>query len=331
MSNLNIPKLPLDIWVEAIVDWMTTYMEGFFDGIKSIVGGIVNFFEYWFEFDVSLLHLVILIIVLSIVSILLYYVGGAWKIAVLAPLSIIIMEFILHVPSSIQVIALFTLLAYGIAQWRIALFTLIGLVLIENLGYWDKTMDTLALVITSALISIVIGIPVGIISASKNSIENIFRPILDFMQTMPAFVYLIPSVIFFGLGVVPGVIASVIFAIPPTIRLTNLGIRQVPDDLVEAADAFGSTPTQKLYKLQLPLAVPTILAGINQTIMLSLSMVVIASLIGAQGVGADVYAAVSRVQSGKGFEAGITIVILAIILDRMTQKLVIQNKQKQQN
>jgi glycine betaine/proline transport system permease protein len=219
-------------------------------------------------------------------------------------------------------IAIFTLLAYWIGRWKLGAFTLIGFILVWNLGLWDHTMQTLALVLTSAIISILIGIPVGIACAQSNRVQSIVTPVLDFMQTMPAFVYLLPAVSFFSLGVVPGVIASVIFAIPPTIRLTNLGIRQVPADLIEAANAFGSTPTQKLLKLQFPLAVPTIMAGVNQTIMLCLSMVVISSMIGAQGVGADVYRAVTQTKTGAGFEAGLAVVILAIVLDRLTHTFI---------
>ncbi|GAB6179268.1 proline/glycine betaine ABC transporter permease [Desulfotomaculum defluvii] len=214
-----------------------------------------------------------------------------------------------------------TLLAWNFSKKSVALFTLAGLFLVNNLGYWDNTMLTLALVLTAAMISIFIGVPTGILCARKDTVRDIVMPALDFMQTMPAFVYLIPAIFFFGLGKVPGVIASVIFAMPPTIRLTNLGIRQVPCELVEAADAFGSTPTQKLLKVQLPLAKPTIMAGINQCIMLALSMVVIASMIGAKGLGADVYRAVTQIKIGAGFEAGLAIVILAIILDRMTQNI----------
>jgi len=224
-------------------------------------------------------------------------------------------------------ILLFTGIAYWIGKTRIALFTLLGLYLVYNLGYWEHTMETLALVLTASVISVAIGVPLGIACARSDKVQKVVTPVLDFMQTMPAFVYLLPAVAFFSLGVVPGVIASVIFGIPPTIRLTNLGIRQVPGDLVEAADAFGSTPMQKLFKLQLPIAAPTILAGINQTIMLSLSMVVIASMIGAQGVGADVYRAVTQAKTGVGFEAGLAVVVLAIILDRITQNLV-TNKRK---
>ncbi|WP_166244891.1 ABC transporter permease [Paenibacillus turpanensis] len=239
-------------------------------------------------------------------------------------------EFLFISLHPLLMIVIFAVGAYAVGRLRIAIFTALGMFLIYNLGFWEQTMDTLALVLTSALISIIIGIPVGIASAGKDAVQNTVTPILDFMQTMPAFVYLIPAVTFFNLGVVPGVIASVIFAIPPTIRLTNLGIRQVPKDLVEAADAFGSSPWQKLVKLQLPLAVPTIMAGVNQTIMLSLSMVVIASMIGAQGVGADVYRAVSQIEVGAGFEAGLAIVVLAILLDRLTQHAIKKKRVRSQ-
>jgi len=219
-------------------------------------------------------------------------------------------------------------LAYLVGKWKFAVFALLGLLLIHNLELWEPTMQSLALVLTASILSIAFGIPIGIWCASSNTVRNIITPVLDFMQTMPAFVYLLPAVSFFSLGVVPGVIASVIFAVPPTIRLTNLGIRQVPEELVEAADSFGSTPLQKLFKLQLPLALPTIMAGINQTIMLSLSMVVIASMIGAQGVGALVYRAVTQVKVGSGFEAGIAIVIIAILLDRLTQNVFKKSQNK---
>ncbi|GMX61293.1 MULTISPECIES: ABC transporter permease [Paenibacillus] len=228
-------------------------------------------------------------------------------------------SLLFHFPPALVLIVLVAFLAYRAAGLMLGIFTLLGMLLIANLGFWDHTMDTLALVMTSAFLSVIVGLPLGIWSARNKTVQNTLTPLLDFMQTMPAFVYLIPAVTFFGLGVVPGVIASVIFAVPPTIRLTNLGIRQVPFDLIEAADAFGTTPGQKLWKVQLPLALPTLMAGINQTIMLSLSMVVIASMIGAQGLGADVYRAVTQLKTGEGFEAGLAVVILAIVLDRLTQ------------
>jgi glycine betaine/proline transport system permease protein len=221
----------------------------------------------------------------------------------------------------ILLIILLALLAWKLANKKIALFTLIGLLLVDNLGYWEPMIDTLALVLSAVFISIVIGIPLGIWASQNSTVRNIVIPILDFMQTMPAFVYLIPAIFFFSIGVVPGVVASVIFSMPPTIRLTILGIQQVPSDITEATESFGSTTSQKLIKVQLPLAMPTILAGINQSIMLALSMVVIAAMVGAPGLGADVYRAVTQIQIGRGFEAGISIVVLAIILDRITQNV----------
>ncbi|MCR8657650.1 ABC transporter permease [Paenibacillus endoradicis] len=232
------------------------------------------------------------------------------------------LEVILREPPAIIIIVIITALVWWLAKWRLGVFSLIGLLFIVNLGYWDPAMQTLALVLTAALISILLGVPIGILSANYKTVRKIITPLLDFMQTMPAFVYLLPAITFFSVGVVPGVISSIIFAIPPTIRLTILGIKQVPEELVEAADAFGSTSVQKLFKLQLPMALPTIMAGINQTIMLSLSMVVIASMIGAQGIGTVVFAAVTQTKTGVGFEGGLVIVILAILLDRVTQNLI---------
>jgi glycine betaine/proline transport system permease protein len=230
------------------------------------------------------------------------------------------------IPSYIFIILL-TLLAWKVSNKGIALFTLIGLFLVNNLGYWEPMLETLALVLTAVFISIVLGIPMGIWASQKQMVKNIIVPVLDFMQTMPAFVYLIPAIFFFNIGVVPGVVASVIFAMPPTIRLTILGIQQVPADIIEATEAFGSTTSQRLVKVQLPLAMPTIMAGINQSIMLALSMVVIASMVGAPGLGADVYRAVTQIQIGKGFEAGLSIVVIAIILDRITQNIGKNKKQ----
>ncbi|AQW21640.1 glycine/betaine ABC transporter [Lentilactobacillus curieae] len=206
-------------------------------------------------------------------------------------------------------------------HWSLIIFEIIGLIYVWNQGYWRDMTQTLTLVLTSSLIALVIGIPIGIWMAKSNVVQMIAKPILDFMQTMPAFVYLIPAVAFFGIGMVPGVIASVIFAMPPTVRMTNLGIRQVPTDLIEAADSYGSTSWQKLIKVQLPLAKSTLMAGVNQSMMLSLSMVVIASMIGAMGLGNKVYFAVGRNDAGSGFAAGLAIVILAIILDRVTQAI----------
>ena len=209
---------------------------------------------------------------------------------------------------------------------RLAGLTALGLLLIWDLQLWDLAMLTLALVLVSTVLALAISIPLGIAAARSDPLNAALRPFLDFMQTMPSFVYLIPAVIFFGLGSVPGIIATVVFAMPPALRLTNLGIRQVPRELIEVADAFGTTPRQKLLKVQLPVALPTIMAGVNQCIMLALSMTVIASMIGAGGLGYQVLVGIQRVDIGMGFEAGLAIVILAIILDRITQNLVPQRE-----
>jgi len=224
----------------------------------------------------------------------------------------------------ILLVVVFAFYATG-KKFGLASFSLIGLLFIYNQGLWTNLMETTTLVIFSSIISIIIGIPLGILMSKSTIAESIIKPILDFMQTMPGFVYLIPAVAFFGIGIVPGVFASVIFALPPTVRMTNLGIRQVPKELVEAADSYGSTASQKLFKVEIPLAKSTIMAGINQTVMLSLSMVVIASMIGAPGLGREVLTALQRTQVGNGFVAGLGLVIFAITIDRLTQSF---NKKK---
>lgn len=218
-------------------------------------------------------------------------------------------------------IAIFAGLAWRFAGRNLGIATVVGLLFVWNLRLWLPTVETITLVLIATFIAILLGLPLGIYTALSPRARRIVMPILDFMQTMPAFVYLIPAIPFFGLGVVSAIFATVVFAMPPAIRFTCLGIQQVPVQLIEAADAFGSTPRQKLFKVQLPLAVPTIMAGINQTIMLSLSMVVISAMIGAGGLGGEVWKAIQRLQAGAGFEAGIAVVILAMLLDRITQNI----------
>jgi len=230
-------------------------------------------------------------------------------------------EGVLMLPHPLIMIAILTVLAWFVSGKGVAAFTVAGLFVIEGMGLWAETMDTMALIFTAVLIALLIGIPVGIWASKNDLVEKLVRPILDFMQTMPAFVYLIPAVLFFQLGKVPGVVATLVFATPPAVRLTNLGIRQVPDEVKEAALAFGSNSRQMLFKVELPVALPTILAGVNQTIMLALSMVVIASLIGAGGLGQPVLVGIQQLNIGLGFEGGIAIVILAIFLDRITQSM----------
>ncbi|MCH8998844.1 MAG: choline ABC transporter permease subunit [Proteobacteria bacterium] len=218
-------------------------------------------------------------------------------------------------------VAIFAALAYGLHRsWRLALMVAGSLLLIVNMGYWEQTIETLALVVFATLLCMVVGIPVGIAAAHRSWLYTALRPVLDLMQTIPTFVYLIPTLILFGLGVVPGLISTVIFAIPAPIRLTHLGISSVPRPLIEAGEAFGATKRQLLWKVELPHAMPTIMAGVTQCIMLSLSMVVIAALVGADGLGKPVVRALNTVNIAKGFEAGLAIVIVAILLDRVCKR-----------
>ncbi len=216
-------------------------------------------------------------------------------------------------------IALFTGAAWRYASKGVAAFTLGGLALIYLMGFWEETMQTLALIISSTIIALIIAIPLGIWSAKNRSAHRVIRPLLDLMQTMPAFVYLIPAVLFFSIGKLPGAFATIIFAMPPAVRLTALGIQQVPADVLEAARSLGATQKQLLFKVELPLALKTILTGVNQTILLSLSMVVIAGMIAAGGLGEKVLEGINNLDIGLGFESGLSVVILAIILDRITQ------------
>ncbi len=228
-------------------------------------------------------------------------------------------EQLLMLPPAWLLIAIFV----GLGLWRIgarfAGFTAVSFILIVMTGFWEQTVVTLGLTFSSTLISLLLGIPLGIWAANSERVSLTIRPILDFMQTMPAFVYLIPAAMLFGLGRVPGIIATVIFAMPPAVRLTNLGIRQVNKEIIEAGQSFGCNSRQLLFKVQLPNAMPSIMAGVNQTIMMALSMVIIASMVGAGGLGNDVLASIQRLDIGLGFESGMAVVLLAIILDRITE------------
>lgn len=228
-------------------------------------------------------------------------------------------ETILLLPPAWLLVVLLTGLAWWRLSWRFAIFTAVSLMLIVGMHLWQETIATLALVLAATFVSLLLGVPLGIWAARNDLVERMVRPVMDLMQTMPAFVYLIPAAMFFGLGRVPGVVATIVFAMPPAVRLTNLGIRQVPKELVEAGLAFGCTSRQLLFRVQLPSARPSIMAGVNQTIMLALSMVVITSMIGAGGLGDTVLRGIQRLDVGLGFEGGIGVVILAIILDRLTQ------------
>lgn len=268
----DLPRIPLEEWVNISIQWLTSHFGWLFDAINVTFGTLIRGTEYVF------LHLPVWVVFLSVICL--------------------------------------TIIASGT---RLALFAAFGLLLLLNIDLWSLTMQTLSLVLAASIVSVFIGVPLGIIAAESQPVESALAPVLDIMQTMPAYVYLIPMVVLLGLGNVPALIATVIFAMPPAIRLTVHGIRQVPRETLEAAEAFGATRLQTLLRVKLPLAYPSILVGINQVIMLALSMVVIAALIGAGGLGQQVIYGLSQLDVGKGFSAGFDIIVLAILLDRITR------------
>ncbi|MFJ9432360.1 ABC transporter permease/substrate binding protein [Streptomyces sp. NPDC101490] len=230
-------------------------------------------------------------------------------------------DAVLSAPHPLLFAGILAVVAWWLRGLAAGVLAFAGFVLVDSVQLWDEAMATLSLVLVATLVTLVIAVPLGIWAARSKTVSAVLRPVLDFMQTMPAMVYLIPGIIFFGVGVVPGIIATIVFALPPGVRMTELGIRQVDGELVEAAEAFGTTPRNTLLRVQLPLALPTIMAGVNQVIMLGLSMVVIAGMVGGGGLGGAVYRAIGNVDIGLGFEAGVSIVVLAMYLDRMTGAL----------
>lgn len=289
--TLPFPRIPLGDYVEDLVSWISNNLGWLLDGITGVLSALTVFFHS----ALGSIPPFVFILIVAVIAFLLKYTKTPNKSSLSKRIT---------------------------ASLDLPLLCIFGLLLIWDLELWNQSMETLALVLVSTIVALIFGIPVGIVTAHSDHINQVTRVFLDFMQTMPSFVYLIPAVIFFGLGNVPGVIATVVFAMPPTIRLTNLGIRQIPKELIEVSDAFGATPMQKLIKVELPVALPTIMAGVNQCIMLALSMTVIASMIGAGGLGYQVLYGIQRVDIGKGFEAGLAIVVIAIILDRLSQNLV---------
>jgi len=226
--------------------------------------------------------------------------------------------WLLQEPPELVVVAVFVALAWWLQKsWKMALFVLLGFLFIINQGYWEETTESLTLVVSACIVCMAIGVPVGIAAAHRPNFYKVLQPILDLMQTLPTFVYLIPAIVFFGIGMVPGLLATVVFVLPAPIRLTYLGVVSTPMPLLEAADSFGATGWQKLTKVELPYAMPQIMAGLNQAIMLSLSMVVVAALVGADGLGVPVVRALNQVNTALGFESGFIIVVVAIMLDRV--------------
>ncbi|MGJ8627343.1 MAG: choline ABC transporter permease subunit [Sulfitobacter sp.] len=226
--------------------------------------------------------------------------------------------WVLQTPHPLIIIAVFAGLTWAIQRnLKTVVFVVLGFLFILNQDYWEETTESLTLVLSACVVCMGVGVPIGIAAAHRPRLYRFMRPVLDLMQTLPTFVYLIPAIVFFGIGMVPGLIATVIFVLPAPIRLTQLGISSTPKALLEAAEAFGAKPSQTLWKIELPYALPQIMTGLNQTIMLSLSMVVIAALVGADGLGVPVVRALNQVNTGLGFESGLIIVVVAIMLDRM--------------
>jgi glycine betaine/proline transport system permease protein len=296
MDWLTAWKIPVGDWSKVVFDWMKTHMGPIFDFISWVLEGLIG----------------------AILAVLQQPPNTGWiralkkdEIAYLYPAA-------LH---PFVVIAAFVALTWALQRnWKLCLGVALGFLFIVNQGYWKETTESLTLILAACMVCMGLGVPIGIGVAHRPRLYAALNPILDLMQTLPTFVYLIPAIVFFGLGMVPGLIATVVFVLPAPIRLTHLGVASTPTALLEAATAFGATPRQRLWKVELPWALPQIMAGLNQTIMLSLSMVVISAMVGANGLGIPVMRALQSVNAAKGFESGFVIVVVAIVLDRMLRR-----------
>ncbi len=277
------------LWGERDMDWLTDY--------KIPVGKVAKSIFDWMKDNLSPLFDAISAVMDAMIA------GILW---------------LLQAPHPLVIVAIFIALTWYLQRsWKVCLGVLLGFLFILNQGYWEETTESLTLILSACVVCMGLGVPIGIACAHRPRLYTAMAPVLDLMQTLPTFVYLIPAIVFFGLGMVPGLIATVIFVLPAPIRLTHLGVSSTPMALLEAATAFGATPRQRLWKVELPWALPQIMAGLNQTIMLSLSMVVIAALVGANGLGVPVVRALNSVNTALGFESGFIIVVVAILLDRM--------------
>jgi glycine betaine/proline transport system permease protein len=286
-------KIPIDDWAEAIFDSLQENGAWLFDGLAVALETMIELFLALMQEPPNTGWL--------------REVGRGEEVYLYPP------DY-----HSLVIIALLTVLAWWLHRnWRVPLLTAVGFLFIVNQGYWEETTESLTLVLAACVVCMGVGVPIGIYAAHRPRVYAVMRPVLDLMQTLPTFVYLIPAIVFFGIGMVPGLIATVIFVLPAPIRLTHLGISTTPTPLLEASQAFGGSGWQTLWKIELPYARPQIMAGLNQTIMLSLSMVVIAALVGADGLGVPVVRALNSVNTGLGFEAGLIIVVVAIVLDRL--------------
>ncbi|MGO1397872.1 MAG: ABC transporter permease [Brevibacterium yomogidense] len=294
MSYLDFlyPRIPLGDWADAFIGWFGVVFQW-----------LINGFTWLMQTSYERLFLV-----LSFPKVLVDNETIAES-SVLRALLVIMMMLI------------FAGIAWAASNWKVALFTFLGFYAIWALDQWENSMSTLALVIVAVIVALALALPLGVLASKSQVVSTIVKPVLDFMQSMPALAYLVPAIVMFSVGIVPGAFATIIFAMPPGVRLTELAIRQVDGEKVEAGQAFGATPSHILFKIQLPLAMATIMAGINQVIMLALSMVVLAGMAGSGGLGGEVVGAISRLNVGIGVEAGLAVVIIAVFLDRMTAGL----------
>jgi len=322
-----VVKWELIKWVNDGLDWVVIKGDVFFSGIRDgvqqyILSPLRDFLTMQPAKSIGAIHFGFdwvrscWIIVVLLAGFLMWYTYRRWWVGLL---TLVALGALYYWIPWLVVVALVGLVAWRVVSLKLSIVVVIFLVAMNFFGMTDLAMETLAVTFTASLLCIVMGVPLGIIAATSNRFDNFLRPILDGMQTMPSFVYLVPALMLFGLGMVPAVMATLIYAIPPIIRLTNLGIRQVDAQVVEASKSFGSTAMQLLTKVQVPLALPTILAGLNQTVMMALAMVVVASMIGAKGLGVEVLTGIGRINPGQGLIGGISIVFLAIILDRISQ------------
>ena len=286
------PRIPLGDWADSFITWF-----------GNVFGWLLDAFTWLMQSTYQLLFHVLAFPKILVDN------GAIADSSVLRALIIFAM------------ILVFAGIAWIASNWKVALFTVLGFYAIWALAQWENAMSTLALVLVAVIVALILALPLGVLAAKSQIVSTILKPILDFMQAMPALAYLVPAIVMFSVGVVPGAFATIIFAMPPGVRLTELAIRQVAEDKVEAAQAFGATPAHILFKVQLPLAMATIMAGINQVIMLALSMVVLAGMAGSGGLGGEVVGAISRLNVGIGVEAGLAVVILAVYLDRVTAGL----------
>ena len=286
------PRIPLGDWADSFISWF-----------GNVFGWLLDAFTWLMQSTYQLLFHILAFPKILVDN------GAIADSSVLRALIIFAM------------ILVFAGIAWIASNWKVALFTVLGFYAIWALAQWENAMSTLALVLVAVIVALILALPLGVLAAKSQIVSTILKPILDFMQAMPALAYLVPAIVMFSVGVVPGAFATIIFAMPPGVRLTELAIRQVAEDKVEAAQAFGATPAHILFKVQLPLAMATIMAGINQVIMLALSMVVLAGMAGSGGLGGEVVGAISRLNVGIGVEAGLAVVILAVYLDRVTAGL----------